>query len=810
MELFENIRYAVRQLRRSPAFTAVAVVTLTLGIGANAAIYSVVSAVLLRPLPYQHSDKLALVWGVDTKTGDNRDQMSFTDSEEYRTHNHTMQNLVAFGDWSAVFSEPGSPEHIPGMQVSDGYFSLMGVQPLLGRAFLPEEQIEGKDQVVILGYGLWQRRFGGDPAIVGKQISLSARPYTVVGVLPKEFPFLPSSLVDGPAQFYRPVAEKYDRSEARSRHLRILARLRPGVSLEQVQADLELIHRNLVAQYPEDYATRSVRVVSLQEDISGNLRPALFTMSGAVAFLLLIACANIANLSLARSAGRMREIAVRAALGATRAQLIRLALTESMLLAIAGGACALWLANWGIGLISTVGSRVIPQLVKVHLDLPVLGFTLGVTLLTGLLFGLFPALHLSSLSVNSVLKEGSKASRGATHRNLRQGLAVAQISLALMLLAGAGLMLRTFLRVESVAPGFNATNILTVKIGLPSLTYPFGSLKPVVFYRDLTSRISTLPGVHDAAAVSILPLGGDFDTVGIAVEGTTYGPGEEPYPERYVVTPDYFKVMQIHLVRGRRLLESDNENSPLVVVVSATAAQRWWPKQDPIGKRIRLPGFVPEMINSWRTVVGVVEDVKQAGLDAPHTMQIYLPQSQTRNGGMTLVVRTESDPLRSIQDVRRQIVVLDKELAISDVSSMEEVLSASVSERRFTTVLLSLFGGLGLLLASVGVYGILSYLVAQRTSEIGIRMALGAARKDVLSLVVGQGLRLAVAGLAAGLAGALALTRLMSRLLYETSPSDPATFIAVIFVLALVSLVAIYVPARRASKVDPVVALRYE
>jgi predicted permease len=810
MELFENIRYAVRQLRRSPAFTAVAVVTLTLGIGANAAIYSVVSAVLLRPLPYQHSDKLALVWGVDTKTGDNRDQMSFTDSEEYRTHNHTMQNLVAFGDWSAVFSEPGSPEHIPGMQVSDGYFSLMGVQPLLGRAFLPEEQIEGKDQVVILGYGLWQRRFGGDPAIVGKQISLSARPYTVVGVLPKEFPFLPSSLVDGPAQFYRPVAEKYDRSEARSRHLRILARLRPGVSLEQVQADLELIHRNLVAQYPEDYATRSVRVVSLQEDISGNLRPALFTMSGAVAFLLLIACANIANLSLARSAGRMREIAVRAALGATRAQLIRLALTESMLLAIAGGACALWLANWGIGLISRVGSRVIPQLVKVHLDLPVLGFTLGVTLLTGLLFGLFPALHLSSLSVNSVLKEGSKGSRGATHRNLRQGLAVAQISLALMLLAGAGLMLRTFLRVESVAPGFNATNILTVKIGLPSLTYPFGSLKPVVFYRDLTSRISTLPGVHDAAAVSILPLGGDFDTVGIAVEGTTYGPGEEPYPERYVVTPDYFKVMQIHLVRGRRLLESDNENSPLVVVVSATAAQRWWPKQDPIGKRIRLPGFVPEMINSWRTVVGVVEDVKQAGLDAPHTMQIYLPQSQTRNGGMTLVVRTESDPLRSIQDVRRQIVVLDKELAISDVSSMEEVLSASVSERRFTTVLLSLFGGLGLLLASVGVYGILSYLVAQRTSEIGIRMALGAARKDVLSLVVGQGLRLAVAGLAAGLAGALALTRLMSRLLYETSPSDPATFIAVIFVLALVSLVAIYVPARRASKVDPVVALRYE
>jgi putative ABC transport system permease protein len=810
MELLENIRYAIRQLRRSPAFTAVAVVTLTLGIGANAAIYSVVNAVLLRPLPYQEPDRLALIWGVDTLTGDNRDQMSFTDGEEYRTHNHTIQNLVAFGDWNAVFSEPGSPERIPGMQVSDGYFSLMGVQPLLGRAFLPEEQIEGKDQVVILGYGLWQRRFGGDPAIVGRQITLSARPYTVVGVLPKEFPFLPSSLVDGPAQFYRPAAEKYDRSEARSRHLRILARLRPGVSLEQVQADLDVIHRNLVAQYPQDYATTSVRVVSLQEDISGNLRPALLTMLGAVAFLLLIACANIANLSLARSAGRMREIAVRAALGATRAQLIRLALTESMLLAIAGGVCALMLANWGVGLISTVGASVIPQLVKVHLDLQVLGFTLGVTLLTGLLFGLFPALHLSSLSVNSVLKEGGKGSRGPAHPNFRKGLAVAQISLALMLLAGAGLMLRTFLRVESVAPGFNAKNILTMRIGLPSLTYPFGSLKPVAFYRDLTSRISTLPGVHSAAAVSILPLGGDFDTVGIAVEGTTYSPGEEPYPVRYMITPDYFKVMQINLVRGRTLLESDNENSPLVVVVSQTAAEHWWPRQDPIGKRIRLPGFVPEMINSWRTVAGVVEDVKQAGLDAPHTMQIYLPQSQTRNGAMTLVVRTESDPLHSIRDVRSQIVALDKELAVSDVSSMDDVLSASVAGRRFTTVLLSLFGGLGLLLASVGVYGILSYMVAQRTSEIGIRMALGAARKDVLSLVVGQGLRLAVAGLAAGLAGALALTRLMSRLLYETSPSDPATFLGVIFLLGLVSLVAIYVPARRASNVDPMVALRDE
>ncbi len=808
--IVQDLRYAVRQLRKSPGFTAVAVITLALGIGANTVIYSVVHAVLLRALPYKDSDRLALIWSYDAKEGSNRDQLSFTDSEEYRTRNHTLQSVVAFGDFSAVFTDPGTPERIPGMQVGDGYFSLMDVQPLLGRGFLPEEQIDGKDQVVILGYGLWQRRFGQDAAIVGRKIILSGRPYTVVGILPKDFPFLPSTLVDGPAQFYRPVAEKYDHSEVLSRHLRAITRLKYGVSLQEAQADLEVINHNLARQYPEDYATTGVRVVSLQEDISGNLRLPLLLMLGAVGFLLLIACANIANLLLARSEGRRREIAVRTALGASPAQLIRLAFAESVLLALVGASCALLIAEWGMRLVATVGVRVIPQLVQVKLDLPVLVVTLIVALLSGLLFGLFPALQYSCLPVNEELKNGGRGTAGTIHSSFRKGLAIAEISLALMLLAGTGLMLRTLLKVQHVEAGFNRKNILTMRIGLPSLTYPFGALKTVSFYRDLTRRLNALPDIQSAAAVSILPLGGDFDTVGIEVEGTTYAPEEQPYPERYVVTPDYFKVMQISLLRGRFLAESDNETAPLVVLVSNTAAQRWWPNQDPIGKRIRLPGFVPEIAKTWRTVAGVLHDVKQDGLDAPPTMQIYVPEAQTRNGYMTLVVRTASDPSGSINEVRKQISAMDKDLAVSDIASMEEVQSSSVDGRRFTSILMGVFGGLGLLLAMVGVYGILSYMVARRTAEMGIRMALGAGRRDLLTLVVRQGTQLAAWGVLAGITGSLLLTRLLSRLLFGVSPFDPVTLVGVPILLGLASLVAIYVPARRAAKVDPMVALRYE
>jgi|HubBroStandDraft_1064217.scaffolds.fasta_scaffold00049_17 putative ABC transport system permease protein len=812
MQVFlQDFRYAVRQLRKSPGFTAVALLTLALGIGANTAIFSVANAVLLRALPYRDPDSLVLIWSHEHADGDNpRAQLSFTDIDDYRTQSKVFDNVVSFGDWSAVFSDSGSPERIPGMQVADGYFSLMRVQPLLGRDFLPEEQIDGKDQVVILSYGLWQRRFAGDPGIVGTHITLSERPYTVVGVAPKDFPALPPSLVSNGAQFYRPEADKRDDKERLSRHLRAIARLKPGVSVARAQAELDVINRRLAQQFPKVYATTGVRVVKLPDDIAGKLRPALLVLLGAVGFLLLIVCANVANLLLARSTSRQRELAVRTALGASQVRLVRQALTESLLLAFAGGGLGILLASWGTRLITAVGAKVIPQLVGVEIDFRVLGFTAGISLVTGVLFGLVPALHSSRLDVTNALKESSNASRGVTHGTVRRTLVISEIALSLMLLAGAGLLLRTLGKLHGVDPGFNFTNILSMSMGLPSLTYPYGSPKPVAFYHDLLDRVSSLPGIQSSAAVSILPLGADFDTVGTEIEGRVYGPGELPYPERYIVTPSYFKTLQISVLHGRAFSEADTADSPLVVMVSETAAQRWWPNQDPLGKRVQIPGYTRDMDHVWRTVVGVVNDVKQAGLDAPHTMQIYTPQAQNRNGYMILVVRTGGDPMTYATEVRREISALDKDLAVSDIASMDQVVSDSVASRRFSAVLLGAFAVLGLLLASVGVYGILAYSVAERTPEIGIRMALGAAQKDVLWLIVALGLRQAFIGVLAGTAAALALTRLMSSLLFEVSPADPATFVGAALLLSAVACVAGYIPARRAAKVDPIVALRHE
>ncbi len=808
--LLQDLRYGLRTLRKSPGFAAVAIITLALGIGANTAVFSVISAVLVNDLPYKDPKNLVLIWSDERSVGNNRAQLSSTDIDDYRTQNHVFENVAAFGDWSAVFSDPGTPERIPGIQVGDGYLSVMGGRPLLGRDFLPEEQIEGKDQVVILGYGLWQRRFAADPGIVGRQITLSARSYTVVGVMPKEFPMLPSSLVTGGAQFYRPVAEKHDDKERTSRHLRAVARLKPGVTLRQAQADLDVINQRLTKEFPDYYATTGVRVAKLQDDIAGNLRPALLVLLAAVGFLLLIACANIANLLLARSTGRQKEIAVRSALGASRSRLVRQTLTESMLLSLSGGILGILLAAWSTSLISAVGAKVIPQLVGVRIDLQVLSFTLAVSLLTGALFGMVAALQFLGLNVNEVLKQGGRSSRGTGHGTLRKALAVAEIALALALLVGAGLMLRTYGKLQSVDPGFNPKNILTMNMALPSSRYPFGTEKPVAFYRELEGRINALPGVQSAGAVQVLPLGNDFDTVEARVEGQVYAPGEEPSPERYVVTPGYLRAMQIGLVRGRFLSEADDANAPLAVMVSETAAERWWPRQDAIGKRLRVSGNSAEQGELLRTVVGVVKDVKQNGLDAPRTMQVYIPHAQYMSGSMVLVVRTGSDPLSYAAEVREQVSVMDKDLAVSDIASMEQVLSGSMAARRFSTILLGTFAGLGLLLASVGVYGILSYSVAQRIPEIGIRMALGAAEKDVVALIVGQGLKLGLLGLAAGAVTALALTRFMSSLLFGVSAADPATFFCVALLLGMVAFLASYIPARRAARVDPMVALRNE
>jgi putative ABC transport system permease protein len=805
--LFQDIRYGLRQLLKSPGFTAVAVLTLALGIGANTAVFTVANGVLIRNLPYKDPQQLALLWSIG-RDGDKRDQLSFTDIDDYRSQNHVFENVVAFGDWSATFTGAGDPSRIPGMQVGDGYLSLMRVKPILGRDFLPEEQIEGRDQVIVLTYGLWKSRFAGDPNVVGKKVTLNGKPYAIVGVTPKDFPMLPVTLVDGPAQFYRPLAEKHEDKERLSRHLRAIARLKAGASVRQAQSDLEVINHGLAKQFPDEYATTGIRAVNLRDDIASGLRPALLVLLGAIGFLLLIACANLSNLLLVRAIGRQKEVAIRSALGASRARLVQQVLIESVLLALCGGLAGIFLAFWGTKIIVAIGVRVIPQLVGVSLDSRVLAFTAGLSLLTGLLFGSVPALRVSAASISDTLKDGAR-SVSAGHDTFRGALAIGEIALSLVLLAGAGLLLRSFGKLCGVDPGFRSDRILTMDIGLPDAKYPEGTAKPLVFYRELLAEINALPGVECAGAVSVLPLGGNFDAAGTEPEGFIHAPGQLPYPERYIVTPGYLRALGIRLTRGRTFTEADNEGAPLVAMVSSTAAQRWWPNQDPIGRHIKVPGFdlSPQ---PWRTIVGVVHDVKQAALDAPATMQVYLPHAQYKIGYLTLVVRTKSDPLSLADQVRRQVMKEDPDQAVSNIASMDQVLSDSIASHRFSAALLGTLAVLGLLLASVGVYGVISYGVSQRVREIGIRMALGARQGDVLALVVGQGMKLLLLGVATGTFLALLLIPVMSNLLFGVKPDDPVTFAGSAAFLALIGVLACYIPARRATNVDPVVALRSE
>jgi putative ABC transport system permease protein len=538
------------------------------------------------------------------------------------------------------------------------------------------------------------------------------------------------------------------------------------------------------------------------------LRPQISVLLGAIGFLLLIACTNLSNLLLARAIGRQKEVAIRSAMGASRARLVQQILIESMLIALCGGTVGILLAFCGTKAIVAIGARVIPQLVNVSLDGRVLLFTIGLSLATGLLFGLVPALRLSAIPLSDTLKEGTRTS-SLPHDTFRSGLAVSEIALSLVLLAGAGLLLRSFSKLYGVDPGFRSDRTLTMDIGLPSAKYPEGTEKPRAFYQELLERISRLPGVESAGAVSILPLGTNFDTAGAEPEGFLHDPGKMPYPERYVVTPGYLRTLGIRLVRGRFFADADNQSAPLVVLVSNTAAQRWWPNQDPIGRHVKMPGL-EDRPQPWRTVVGVVADVKQASLDAPTTAQVYLPHAQYSLGYLTLVVRTKSDPLNLADEVRRQVMKGDPEQAVSNIASMEQVLSDSISSRRFSAALLGTLAVLGLVLASVGVYGVISYGVSQRTREIGIRMALGAGQGEVLSLVVGQGMKLLLRGIAVGTLAAWLLTPVMSGLLFAIRPSDPLTFASSALFLALVAVLACYIPARRAAKVDPMVALRSE
>jgi putative ABC transport system permease protein len=806
--MLQDVRYAIRSLLRTPGLAAVGVISLALGIGANTAIFSVINALVIKSLPYVDPDRLVLIWGDSQNEGNHRGQVSATDVADFRAQNNVFEDVTTYGDWSATLIDSGEPERVLGMQVGDGYFNIVRATPLLGRFFTPEEQEDGKDFVIVLGYGLWRRRFGGDPNVVGEKVSLSGRPYTVVGVASPDLRPLPTSLVDGPAEFYRPVAEKYDEEQRSARHLRAIARLKPNVSLKQAQSEMSGIAAQLEQQHPENNSDYGLRLVTIGEDTVGGLKPTLWMLLGAVFFVLLIACSNVGNLLLSRMTARRKEIAIRAALGASTPRLVRQLLTESVVLAAAGGGLGLLLAMWGISSIGSLGSHVFPALANIRLDSTVLAFTAVVSLLSGVIFGLAPAIHSARPNLVETLKEGARGSGGLASSRLRNALVVSEIAMALVLLISASLLIRSVMRLRDVSPGFDGRNLLTMNVWLPGARYPRKEMWPQ-FYNQLTQKLEELPGVEAAGMVSVLPFGGNFDGRGLAVEDQPKPRGQEISVDLYISTPGYQRAMKISLTRGRLIEEQDGSDAPMVALINQAMARGLWPGQDPIGKRIKFPGSASNP-QPWRTIVGVVGDVKQRALDREEPMQIYLPEEQFSTSAMTLVVRTKGNPAAMMGSVRERIRAVDKDQAVFNVATMDELLADSISLRRFSMFLLGLFAVIALTLAAIGIYGVISYSIAQRTREIGIRMALGARRRDVVMMVVTHGVALALGGVAIGLVGALGLTRLLSSLLFEVTPTDTVTFVALPLLLTAVAAGACLVPARRATRVDPMVALRYE
>ena len=802
--LIRDLRYSLRILTKNPGFTIIAVMTLALGIGANTTIFSVVNAVLLRPLPYPDSNRLVTLWGIKKSVGlGGPITICETDYPVWRDQNRVFDAMAGFRWETANLTGAGEPGRLIGFAVTSSFFPLMGVRPALGRAFTSGEERAGHDGVVLISHSLWQTHFGSDPSVVGKPMTLDDRILTVAGVMPAGFAF-PSQ-----ADYWKPAVLA---TECHNTTMRVIARLKPGVKIERARDDVAVIaHRG---QEPGDRDPGwTWSLVRLQDEMSSNLRPSLYLLLGAVGLVLLIACANVANLLLARASTRQREIAIRTALGAGRARVIRQMLTESLLLALAGGALGLVAAGWSRDLVVSLlphnlaGPGLLSRIVAVRLDGWVLGFTLAASLVTGLIFGLAPALEASSFGVSEALKEGSRSSSGQGRGRLRNTLVVGEMALALVLLVGAGLLIRSFASLTSVDPGFNAVHLLTMNVNLPDSRYQTLA-RMIAFERQALDRLAALPGVEHAAAVFGLPFGEMLISGDISVEGQ---PSARAGARKLVVSSDYFRTLGMPLVEGRFFNDHDSESSPHVIIVSQSVAKHLWPHDDPIGRHIDPSG---NTTSNWYTVVGVVGDVKQQSLDESVNPVIYTPYAQSPIPFMmqdiTFVVRTAPDPAALIGPARRAIDAVDPNLPVFDAASLSQLVSDTVEEPRFNTFLLGVFATLALLLAIVGIYGVMSYATAQRTHEIGIRMALGAERKNVLKLVVGQGIRLTLAGVGIGLAGAFVLTRLLAKFLYGVGPLDAATFAAAVVLITAVALLATYIPARRATKVDPMLALRYE
>ena len=789
-------------------FTAVAVISLGLGIGANTAVFSVINAVLLKSLPFKDPESLVLVWG-DAQDQDRlrgRNQLSATDVADFRSQTTTLEEISPYMGWNPIMSGDTEAERIPAIQVGDGFFKVMRGTPMLGRVFTSEEQEEGKDFVIVLGHQLWQRRFNRDPNIVGKTVSLNSRSYTIVGVMGPDFQPLPPSLVFPTGQFYRPIAEKYDNDERNARHVRAVGRLKPGVTVDQASVDIATIASRLEQEHPTTNKNYGAQVVSITDDTVGGLSRTLWLVFGAVIFVLLVSCANVANLLLARATARYKEITIRAAIGAGRRRLMQQLLTESLILALLGGGVGLLLAVWGTKAIGSLASRINPVFDNIAIDTRTVLFTLSASIVTGIVFGLVPALQISKPNLAGWLKEGRSSGGSASRNRFRGALVVAEVALTLVLLVCAGLLIRTVARLRSVDVGFNANNVLTMNIGLPNAKYP----KPenvVAFFKEATERIATLPGVKAAGITSVLPLSDNFDGRGLVVEDYPKPEGEEISVDLYVVTPGYLTAMEIPLQHGRAIADQDSGQSAKVALINQRMAEQLWPTQDPVGRRIRFSGNTN---SPWRTIVGVVRDVSQYSLDKEPPMQIYVPHSQFPTTFDNIVVKTEGDPYSVLGAVRREILAIDKDQAVYNVVTLEELHRDSLSLRRFLMLLLIVFAGLTLILAAVGIYGVMSYAVTQRTQEIGIRIALGARPNDVLKLVVKGGIALALSGVGIGVVIAFGLTRLLEALLFGVTPTDALTFVIGSLAIVAVAALACYIPARRATKVDPLMAMRDE
>src|SRR5262245_34859057 len=809
-DLWQDMRYGARMLMKNPGFTSIAVITLALGIGANTAIFSVVNGVLLRPLPYKDPQQLVMVFA--PRRLEQEFHISSGGFTVLRDQKQVFEQVAAFLPMldSASITGDGDPEFLGGVTVSANLFTLLGVEAKYGRRFLPEEEKPGANRVVVLSHRLWQRRFGSEQKIVGRKISLNNEPYTVVGVMPPGFRFPLDSMfagwIPGEIDIYIPLAltpEQMNNSKPQT--LPVIARLKSQLGIEQAQAEMAGVSARLKRRYPNTNIDESIRLAPYHQQIVGRARFALLVLLGAVGFVLLIACANVANLLLVRAAARRKEIAVRVALGAGRWRVIRQLLTESVQLALLSGLLALLLAFWGVGLLRTIIPENLPRADEIGIDGGVFGFTLLISLGAGILFGLIPAFQASRVNLNDALKDGGRSSGGSVHNHLRNLLVVSEVALALALLIGAGLMLRSFIRLMSVDPGLDPRNVLTVDIRLSRNKY--SRPQQAVFFQQLLERLRALPGIQAAGAVYPMPLSGMEEDLWFDIEGQPPPPpGEHRSAGPRGVSPGYFKAQGIQLLKGRVFTESDGGDTPPVVVINEAMARRYWPDQNPVGKRIAIGRSNGQPV--WSEIIGVVKSVRHMALSEEPRSEVYIPFAQYPLAFMTLVARTDGAQLGYVVAVRSQVHAVDKDQPISNVRTMEERLASAVSQRRFNLILLAIFAGLALSLAAIGIYGVMSYLVSQRAHEIGVRMALGAQTGDVLRLVIRQGMALTLTGVLIGLITAFGLTRLLRNLLFDLSATDPLTFLVTALLLALVALLACYIPARRATKVDPLVALR--